>query len=229
MQLEAVSVVLKFTRLQWAKLRSMTENEVLPVFKKRVDVDLLGKLLLSGLCCAVKRNCHLMFTSAIRPSLPAEKLTGNAIQVISKALSCIPKSLSLNLATTDNDESWLFEDPQPSAKQSESLEMDSEKFTKDLEKFFRSHEDGDILESDESDTDSDSRSSNSEEFEIDEETFKHFEEFENDIASLRTNEDDDALEQFMESMSAEGAQGVGPASMLFAAMSKGDSSRFNGL
>jgi hypothetical protein len=53
---DCISIGVPFTRLQWAFARSLSETDVLPVFRKHTECNLIGRLILSGMCGFIKRG-----------------------------------------------------------------------------------------------------------------------------------------------------------------------------
>ena len=222
-ELETVSVGLRFTRLQWAHLRSLTATNVLPTFRKLRNCNLIGQLLMSGLCCAIKRGSRDLIAAAIQAAPPHEKLQGTVISVVVKAMKSLDPALPLPLIGCDPDDSWLFEEPvAPEPESGDANVIDADQFSKEIDRFVNQNGGGEDL-SDESSSEGGSTYS---EYEEDEEAESFFEEMEREIGKLRIDQEgDDTLNQFMESMNAESFDEIGPASMLFAAMASQDKFR----
>lgn len=212
-----VSVGIRFTRLQWAKLRAFDEAEVLPVFRKHSSCNLIGMLLMSALCCVLHRRKADLLRIAFQASEPLKEFRGTCMDVFAEAMESINPQTGLSYVTSDTDESWLYEEPIPGPEERDG-DGEPDDFAEAIERYLSDL--GGDLESDDSCVDYSSLSGES--YLEDPDACEFFEQMEEEVSKLRIGEDSalDLITGLMQSMDAEEVHQVGPGTVLHAAISR---------
>jgi hypothetical protein len=119
-QSPVVSVAIRFTRLQWAKFRGLGHLDILPAYRRMGSVDTYGKLIMSGLCCLIKRNnpdiCEILSQIVLDNnhsdvSLP---ITSSVKHLIKSAATLAERSqdqFPLEYLDIQTDDAWLSNIP----------------------------------------------------------------------------------------------------------------------
>lgn len=202
------SIGLRVTRLQWAALRSFGDADVLPAFRKLRQYNLVGRLLLSALCCAIKRDARDKISACLGSRGPLKTESKSVICIMQEILASRHPSMKLDLVSHDEDDSWLHEF-QSLISERDQVEVTPEEIQRNMEGFFH--------ESSSSDDSDDSHSVDTS-FEEDVEAKAFFDQMEDTIKTLRVTTEDDSLEHLMSSMDHEDPHLVGPATVLLASI-----------
>ena len=210
---ESVSVALRFTHLQWAVVRSMDNCDVLPAFRNHLEANLPGRLLMSAMCCLLKRCPLAMIRSCLSPAYQDDwvLLKCEIDDVIQQILCASSSSGELNLIDHETDDSWLETLLSNTLNGDQGTGVEPQPDETDFDLFNSYFNDVDSADS-HSSSSSASQSEHSDSESCDEETFMR------DLDELlgATTTEGDGIPDLINSM--QGETDTGPASALLACM-----------